>query len=324
MGPRTIARMVQSSATVHPPATPRTYWVGVGFLVFAALFWSLNGAFVKIINQGGRGPDGVSIAFYRSFFGGLLLAPVAVFNIRRKRSSAIGRTSGTSFGAKVICVVLFALMTTCFVVAATKTEAANAIILQYTSTFWVFVLSPVVLGESADWRDAWTLAVAITGMIVLFVGNGGSDLFGLLIALSAGLFYGLLTLMLRRLRSMDAAAITVINNLGAALILFPIALCFSDPFIAWRPLLLLALMGGVQFALPYYFYSLGLERVPAHQAALITMIEPLLVPLWAYLAVGETVTRHTAIGGGLILLAVLLMFAVGRRGRATTLATATS
>lgn len=300
-----------------PPATPRAYWVGVGFLVLAASFWSLNGAFVKVINEGGRGPDGVSIAFYRSLFAGLLLAPVAGMNMRRKRASGVSGSGGASIGARLTCIAIFALMTTSFVVATTKTEAANAIILQYTSTFWVFVLSPFVLGESADWRDAWTLAVAITGMIVLFVGNGGSDLVGLVIALSAGLFYGLLTLMLRRLRRMDAAAITVMNNLGAAVILLPVALCFSDPFIGWRPLLLLMLMGGVQLAMPYYFFSLGLERVPAHQAALITMIEPLLVPVWAYLAVGETVTRHTAIGGGLILLAVLLMFVVGRRGRAT-------
>jgi drug/metabolite transporter (DMT)-like permease len=58
---------------------------------------------------------------------------------------------------------------------------------------------------------------------------------------------------------------------------------------------------------------LALRRVPAHQAALLTLLEPLLVPLWTYLAVGERVPTATAIGGAIILTSLILLLAAAAR-----------
>jgi drug/metabolite transporter (DMT)-like permease len=204
-------------------------------------------------------------------------------------------------------------MTTCFVVANTKTEAANAILLQYTSTFWVFGLSPWVLGEKAAARDFAILLLAVAGIAVIFAGNADSDLAGLTIALGAGAAYGLLTLLLRLVRDCDPAAITVANNLGTALLLFPAVAVFGDLRVSFGALLLLMFMGVVQFGLPYYFFSLGLRRVPASQAALLTLTEPILVPVWAYLVVREPVPFTTLMGGGMILLALGVFLVVSRR-----------
>ena len=76
----------------------------------------------------------------------------------------------------------------------------------------------------------------------------------------------------------------------------------------------MVVMGIVQFGIPYYLYSLGLVRVPAYQAALIITIEPVLVPLWTYFAVGEVVPRWTAVGGSFILLALVIFVWRARRG----------
>ena len=46
-------------------------------LLLAAFFWSFNGLLIKLVNQGGQGPDGLTIAFYRSLFAGLFLLPLA-------------------------------------------------------------------------------------------------------------------------------------------------------------------------------------------------------------------------------------------------------
>jgi drug/metabolite transporter (DMT)-like permease len=301
-------------------ASQRTYLAGVFLLLLAAILWSLNGAFIKVINQGGQGPDGLAIAFYRSIFGGLFLLP---FSLVRNRTGWGSSTepAQAGFAARtntrwplIACVLSFTLMTTCFVIANTLTQAANAIILQYTSTLWVFLFSPLLLGESANRRDLWILLVAIAGIGVIFAGNAGTSLPGLLIALAAGLFYGLLTLFLRKLRHIDAVKLTVINNLGAAALLLPVTILLGDIMLPTRTLALLLMMGVIQFSLPYLFFSLGLKRVPAHQAALYTMLEPLLVPLWTYLAVGEVPIRATFFGGTLILAALSwLTFASWRR-----------
>ncbi len=282
------------------------YIVGVALISAAAVLWSLNGALIKIVNQKGAGPDGLTIAFYRSAFAGLFLLPFAFGKFQTLRESTINEHQSSNFASVILCVICFALMTTTFVVANTKTAAANVIILQYTSTFWVFGLSPVFLGERASRRDSWILLLAMAGIAVIFAGNAQTDGAGLAIALAAGLFYGLLTMILRKVRNCDSAALTVANNFGTSVLLLPAVLAVGTLLLPWRTVCLLVFMGAVQFGLPYYFFSLGLQRVPAYRAALITMAEPILVPVWTYLAVKEPVPPATILGGTVILLALAL------------------
>ena len=317
-------------------ATHRGYVSGLLLVLGASVLWSLSGALIKLAHR--EGADGVTIAFYRSFFAGLVLIPLA----RRKlhtlgRSRDSGPSSASSDSAAVhppagcwrnplrallslrraatCCVVFFTLMTVCFAVAFTKTEAANVIILQYTSTFWVFALSPRVTGEKPRGKDFWILGLAMIGIAVLFAGNFSADLAGLVIALTSGLFYALLTLMIRIMRDSDPAAVTLLNNLGSALLLLPVVLIAGDLRVSQAALIWLVLLGVFQFGLPYYMFALGLARLKAYQAAMTTLIEPVLVPVWAYLAVQESVPASTLIGGGLILAALLFYLRAARGGR---------
>lgn len=292
----------------------RYYLTGLLLLFAAATLWSLNGALIKLVYRDGAGPHPVVIAFYRSFFAGLVLLPLAKGKFRSLRSTAGSRSHFGINPAATCCVVFFTLMTVSFVVANTKTEAANAIILQYTSTFWVFGLSPWFLKESPRSSDKRILALAIVGIGIIFLGNAATDLVGLVIALGSGLFFALLTLMIRRMRHADSAAVTVFNNLGSALLIFPFLFWFGGLSVSPREGVLLVIMGIVQFGIPYYLYSLGLVRVPAYQAALIITIEPVLVPLWTFLAVGEQVPVWTAVGGSFILVALVIFVWRARRG----------
>ncbi len=322
----TTGKSNQSYAHRHP------YLLGIALVFAAALLWSLNGALIKLVYDDGRGPNGVTIAFYRSLVAGLFLLPLAWGKYHALTRDNLptkvqvrGQTSRPSprrdrffpFAlrpAASACVVFFALMTICFVVANTMTEAANVIILQYTSTFWIFGLSPWLLREKPHGTDLWLLALAMVGIAIIFAGNASADLPGLIVALASGLFYGLLTLMIRRLRDADSAAVTVLNNLGSALLLLPLVLCVGDVLVTSRALILLIIMGVVQFGLPYYLFALGLVRIRAYQAGLITLAEPMLVPVWTYIAVKEAVPTTTAIGGGIILVA-LALFVRTARGR---------
>ncbi len=304
-GPAAVDRSVPKDAQ---------YARGIVLLFVAAALWSLNGALIKLVNR--HEVHGVTIAFWRSLFAGLFLMPLAWGRWHTLRAPLRARDGKAARAAPhwgiLVSVVVFALMTTSFVVASTKTEAANAIILQYTSTFWIFGLSPLVTGEHPSLKDIPFLLAAMAGIGIIFVDNAATDLLGLVIALGAGFFYGLLVLMLRRVRDCDPGVITVMNNLGTALLLLVPAMMVGK----WLPpipaLALLIGMGAIQLGLPYYLFSKGLAHVPAHEAALITMVEPILVPVWAYLAVGETVSKST-IAGGAVILAALVAFLLFKR-----------
>ncbi|MCH7595922.1 MAG: DMT family transporter [Planctomycetes bacterium] len=304
------------------------YRWGVLFLFLAGVLWSLNGALIKLVYADGEGPHGVTIAFYRSLIAGLFLLPLTRgkwHTLLHTATPVAGAGDVATRGARsrrfplplrrsaAWGVVFFTLLSVCFVIATTMTEAANAIILQYTSTFWVFGLSPWLLKERPERRDLWIVGVAMVAVAIIFAGSAATSATGLVIALAAGLSFGLLTIMLRRMRDCDPVAVTVLNNLGAAVLLLPAVLWIGDTDMTAQTWTLLVVMGVVQFGVPYYLYALGLARVPAYHAALITMVEPVLVPVWTYFAVGEVVPLTTIVGGGLILVALLIFLLRHRR-----------
>jgi drug/metabolite transporter, DME family len=202
-------------------------------------------------------------------------------------------------------------MTVCFLIATTETAAANAIILQYTSPLWVFLISPLVLHERLRLTEGMALMVSMAGVAVIFLGNQSGSALSLTIALASGLGYGCLTVILRRMRSIDPALITCMNCLCSGLLLLPAVVLWGSFRLGafeWELLLGLSL---VQFALPYVLFSWALQRIESHRAALIVLLEAILNPLLTYLIVGEPVPPAARIGGPLILAGVAGWILVG-------------
>jgi drug/metabolite transporter, DME family len=119
-------------------------------------------------------------------------------------------------------------------------------------------------------------------------------------------------LMLRLLRSYEAAWLIALNHIGTALLL--------GPYVAWHGVwpvgqqwLLLAAFGILQMGIPYVLFARGLQHITGHEAAGIGLLEPVLVPVWVYVAwhAAENYTAPrwwTMVGGGLILAGLLLRY----------------
>jgi drug/metabolite transporter (DMT)-like permease len=60
-------------------------------------------------------------------------------------------------------------------------------------------------------------------------------------------------------------------------------------------------LGVVQVGLAYVIYGYGIARVPALEASLVNMVEPVLNPLWVFLVLAEK-PGWWAVGGGAIIL----------------------
>src|SRR2546422_4116791 len=266
--------------TLSPPATARLY------LLAGAVLWSSGGFFIKEIDAGAT-----SITFFRCLFAAAALSP-----FMRGRSLPRAHHLGVS-------IILFALLLGLYVGATKATTAANAIFLQYTAPLYVIAFGPLLIGERLRTRDAPPFAICLAGIAILFAGNQGSaDARGLWMGAGSGLFYGLFLLWLRRLRYADAIAVTFANCLGVA-VLFSVLPGAWD--VSLRDLVLLFVMGVVQFALPYVLFTRGLRHVEAGEASLIALIEPVLNPLWVVLLLGEKPGLGTLVGGAVIVLGLL-------------------
>jgi drug/metabolite transporter, DME family len=287
-------------------------------LVLAAVLWSLGSLFMRLLRE----PLGVGlhepaltplqIACFRGLFGGALMLLL------------VRRTEMTFRPAMGAMVLIFTVMSALYLSALALGPAANAIFLQNTAPLWVFVIAVAFLGERAD-RVGWqTVLIGAAGAVVIVAGNWPTDLppaeqqtqvVILFMGVGSGIVYAMVVLLLRALRDESSAWLVALNLLGTAGALcgFVWARYGWDAFADWitapsaAQLAVLAVFGAVQMAIPYWLFSRGLRAVSPQEAAIITLIEPLLNPLWAYLLTPEKDTPTGAMwaGGGLILLALV-------------------
>ncbi len=64
-------------------------------------------------------------------------------------------------------------------------------------------------------------------------------------------------------------------------------------------------MGAVQLALGLALFTIGSKTVPAAELALLALAEPVLAPIWVWLAFGEVPPVTTLAGGAVILTALI-------------------
>ena len=89
--------------------------------------------------------------------------------------------------------------------------------------------------------------------------------------------------------------VMVIASVGA----LPLALPFGHH--AATDWLLVGYLGVFQIALAYVLVTKALEALPALEASLILLIEPVLNPVWAWVFQGERPGAWALAGGGVIL-----------------------
>jgi DME family drug/metabolite transporter len=274
-------------------------------IVVAAVLWSTSSIFTKVLTKdtplGLHEPqiDGlpvgdlnipVQIACYRVLFAGLVLLPLV-----RRRDVSIRPLM-------LLMALCFAVMNVLFVSALALGTAANAILLQYTAPMWMYLAGVFLLREPADRRSTVALTIALAGVLVIVIGGGADELRIILIALISGFAYAGVVICLRVLRMQSSQWLTSWNFLLSALVLVPFLIPLRPPTLP--QFIVLILYGAAQMALPYWLMARGLRSVGPAEAGMITLIEPLLNPLWSYLVSGEVPAGESYFGGALILAAL--------------------
>jgi drug/metabolite transporter (DMT)-like permease len=259
---------------------------GILLVAAAALLWSTGGIGIKWLSVAP-----LTIAFYRS-----ATAAVALFAIFRPRVWRWTPAFLVGIGSYAACL-------TTFVLATKWTSAANAIFLQYCGVIWVLLLSPWVLGEPLQRRDAAAVTVAFTGMLLFFVGRFEARGYaGEIAALASSVFFAILVLALRRERGGGAEAVVTYGNVLAALAILPFVrhdLAVTAPAAA-----VLTYLGVIQIGGAYALFVAGLRHVTATEASLIGMLEPVSNPIWVFLVLGERPAAFSILGGAIVLGAI--------------------
>ena len=151
---------------------------------------------------------------------------------------------------------------------------------------------------------------------IVVTSPGDQHLLGNLLAVGSGVTFAGVIVSLRRLRGESPVFLVLVNQSASCLVLLPwLAWRLGDRLTEFTPeqWLLLAAFGIVQMTIPYLLFARGLQHVRAQDGALIALLEPVLTPIWVWLAGWETAAGSTWIGGGLILMGLVLRYTVFAR-----------
>jgi drug/metabolite transporter, DME family len=270
-------------------------------LVLAALCFSTAGAAIKWC---GFGPW--QIASVRALVAMLTILTL-IPEARRRWTWRIGLV-GVGYAAAGLL----------FVLANKLTTAANTVFLQATNPLFVVLLAPWLLHEPVRRADVAFMGVLAIGLALLFVGGqrrfatAPDPVAGNVLAAGSAVAWAFTVTGYRWLVRQGGsahdhgpvAAAAACGNLIVFLVCLPGAL----PLVAGRATdwLIVIYLGVFQLGLAYVFLSRAITRVPALEASLFLLAEPVLSPVWAWLAHGETPGPLAVVGGAVILTTTVL------------------
>ncbi len=172
----------------------------------------------------------------------------------------------------------------------------------------------VAMGAHLSARVLFCAALACAG-IGLMSWDGGAHLFGDLATGVCALAYALYVIVLsaranrHNLRQLAATQILVMALLAAAWLLGAALLASRPSDLLARAAphwLALSYLGVIATAAVLFLQALGQRAVTADKSAVIFAMEPVFAALAAWLWLGESLTGRAALGGALVLAAVIL------------------
>jgi drug/metabolite transporter (DMT)-like permease len=264
----------------------KEHQTGIMAVVTAAILWSSGGLFVKLITL-----TPMQISFFRCAIAALTFALI----FRRQILQYNLLTFINSF--------FYAGVLIFYVIAMKTTTAANAIFLQSTAPIYVLIFEPLLNKTNYEKSNIVTIFVCFLGMILFFLGDiSPGQLEGNIFALFSGIFFAAFFLGMKKNDKKYQQSSIFWGNILVAMICLPFI--FSIEQLSFSQLWMVSFLGVFQIAIAYAFFSYGLKRVVAVEASIISMIEPVLTPVWVFIGYGE-VPATTAIIGGIIILTAI-------------------
>lgn len=301
----------------------------IALMVLVTLLWSIAGVVTRHLDAA----RSFEVTFWRSLFTALALA-VALTAMRGP-----GLWPGLLRAPRPVWVsgVCWAIMFTGFMLAITLTTVANVLVTMAIGPLITAIFARLFLHHRLPLRTWIAIAVAGVGLAWMFVqeagvaGGPGSSLAGTLVALVVPLAAAINWTMLQHVGhgagAAQATEAAEANNAAATQDMLPAVLigallsaAVTLP-LAWplqasgHDLGLLALLGGLQLALPCLLVVRLSRELPAPEIALLGLLEVVFGVTWAWLGAGEQPTANTFAGGALVLAAMVGNEALALRAR---------
>lgn len=280
-------------------------------LLILAVLWGYNWVVMKIATQ--YAPP-IEFAAMRLLLGAALLfaAMVALRKPLRPQHVRAYFWIGVFQSGGFIALATWAVM---------SAGAGKVSILSYTMPLWVAILAWPLLGERLHRRQAAAVGIAAAGIVMILDMSSHPPAFADIVAIVAGISWAIGVIITKRVHAsdrVDVLSMTAWQMLFGGLVVGVIALIVPEGAIHWTP----AFIGALSYnavlasALAYLLFIFVLQHLPAREASMGTLSNPIIGIIAAWVQLGEKPSASEALGMLLVVAALaLLALAPGEQQR---------
>jgi drug/metabolite transporter (DMT)-like permease len=187
-------------------------------------------------------------------------------------------------------------------------SAGLVALLLYLYPAFVFVLSVIVLREKVTWLKIAALILALTGT-ALTVDPAGGQIRGILLAICAALIYSVYIIIGTNVMKHVSAVQSSMVIFASAGAVYGVLMTINGVHLPASSNGWLGIAGIVLVAtvIPVVTFLAGLERIGPTNASMLSTLEPVITVLLAAWIFAERLQPIVTLGGGLILVAVIML-----------------
>ncbi len=239
--------------------------------------------------------DDFSLIFYRSALPAVYILIFLIYNYQKsflKSFYLIGIPG-------IIYAILYAITHICFVYSIQNTAVANTLVLIASAPIFAALFSVFILKEIPSLFTWIVILIAMLAMIIIGVGSfTTTGLYGDLMALVVAIGMGFSMVLVRLFKNKDLVPACLLGCLISAIYALPFGINFNlnnDQFI------LIIIMCLIILPIPFMIMTISPKFTPAHEVALIFLLESVLGTTWVWFVIKEVPPLNTIIGGILLL-----------------------
>ncbi len=259
------------------------------------LIISPDSLLIRLVNL-----DDFSLIFYRST---LPIVTILIFLIYTYQKSFL--KSFYLIGIPgIIYAILYAITHICFVYSIQNTAVANTLVLIASAPIFAAIFSVFILKEIPTVFTWIVILIAMFAMIIIGLGSfTTTGLYGDFMALIVAIGMGFSMVLVRLFKNKDLVPACLLGCLIAAIYALPFGINFN---LNNDQLVLIFIMCLIILPIPFMIMTISPKFAPAHEVALIFLLESVLGTAWVWFIINESPPINTIIGGTLLIASVTI------------------
>ncbi len=293
-------------------------FTGEILVVLSSFFFATTGVLAKLIIAGGISP----LRLTQIRVTGVFIAMLLFVLITNRRALKITREELPNL--ILMGIIGIAGVQAFYFFAVTRMPVSITLVIEFTAPIWIALFIRFFKKQIVKPMMWWGIGTALAGLLLVTEIWSGLKLDGLgviaaFIDALALAYYFLRLESTVKIRDGLSLLVYVFGFAALALAIiqppwtFPIEIFTTNLsleelspgnfMIGWQLIAILIVFGSIT---PYLFITYGIKRVPASQASVIAMLEPVIAGAIAWIVLSEALTPLQVIGGGTVLAGIYL------------------